>query len=70
MAGLTGGRREVLWLRRVTGVGRGVVLILVAPDAGGGERGVIAGGVAVAAVCRRHHMRSRQREGSVVVIEG
>jgi len=57
-------RRGVRWIAGV------VVIRLMTSDASGGQGRVIAGGVAVAAVGRRHHMQSRQREGSIVVIEG
>jgi len=50
--------------------GRVVVIGLMAADASGRQRGVVIVGMAIGARPRRHHVRSGQREGRVVVIEG
>ena len=64
----------ILASRREAGVRhwtfRIVVVGLVATDAGGRQRDVVVVDVAVGARPRRHHMRARQREWGVVVIEG
>ena len=68
VAALTG-RGEELRLRRVAGIGRVVVVGLMASDAGGRQRRVIVVHVAVAALPWRHRVRTSQGESSVVVIE-
>jgi len=61
---------EELRLRRVTRIGRVVVISLVAADASNRQRGVVVVHVAVGADTRRHGVRSRQRERRIVVVEG
>jgi len=62
--------REELRLCGVTGIRRLIVVGLMASDAGGGQSRVVAVDVAVGAHPWRHGMRTGQREGRVVVIEG
>ena len=62
--------REELWLRRVAGVGGVVVISLMAADTGRRHRGVVAVDVAVIAYPRRYRVRTGQREGRIVVVEG
>lgn len=69
MAILTSGGKE-LWLRSVAGIGRVVVVGLVASDAGGGQGRVVVVHVAITALSRRHSVRSGERECRVVVVEG
>ena len=69
VTGLARGR-EKLRLRRVTRIGRVVVIGLVATDARDGQRGVVVVDVAIGADARRHRVRSGQRERGVVVVEG
>lgn len=54
-------------MRRVAGL---VVVGLMASEAGGRQGCVVAVGMAVATVRRRHFVRARKREGGVVVIKG
>jgi len=61
--------REELRLSLVTRIGRVVVIGLMATDAGRGQSGVVAVDVAFGALPRRNRVRSRQREGGVVVVE-
>jgi len=63
------GGGEKLRLCRVARVRRVVVVRLVAADARRRQRRVIAVDMAVSADSRRHRMRTRQREGRVVVIK-
>lgn len=69
VAGLARGREE-LRLCRVSGIRRVVVISLVAADASRRQRGVVVIDVAIAALAWRDCVRSRQRERSVVVVEG
>lgn len=62
-------RGEELRLRGVPWIGRVVVVRLVATNASGRQRRVIVVYVAVYALARWNGMRSRQREGRVVVVE-
>ena len=68
VAGLARGRKE-LRLRRVTWIGRVVVVVLMATDARQGQRRVVAVDMAVCAHTRRHHVRTGKGESRVVVIE-
>lgn len=68
VAGLACGRKE-LRLRRVTWIGRVVVIVLMATDARQGQGCVVAVDMAIRAHTRRHHVRAGKRERSVVVIE-
>ena len=68
VAGLACSRKE-LRLRRVTWIGRVVVVVLMATDARQGQRGVVAVDMAVRAHTRRHHVRTGKGERCVVVIE-
>ena len=61
--------REKLWLRGVARIGRVVVIRLVTTDTRRWQRCVVVIDVAIRALPRRHRVRSRQRERSVVVIE-
>ena len=61
--------REKLRLRRVTGVGRVVVVRLMTADAGCRQRGVVVVDMAVGALPGWHGMRSSQRERRVVVVK-
>lgn len=61
--------REKLRLRRVSRVGSLVIVGLVATDASGRQSCVVIVDVAIGALSRRRLMRSRQREGRIVVIE-
>lgn len=69
VAGLARGREE-LRLRRVSWIRRVVVISLVATDASRRQRGVVVIDVTIAALAWRDRVRSRQRECSVVVVEG
>ena len=69
VAGLTG-RWEELRLRRMAGIGRVVVVGLVAADARDWQCCVIAVDMAIAALARRRSVRSRKGESRVVVIKG
>ena len=62
-------RREELRLRRMARIGRVVVVGLMTADACDGQRCVVGVDVAIAAQPGRHGVRSRKREGGVVVIE-
>ena len=62
-------RREELRLRRVSRIGRVVVIGLVAADARRGQRRVVVVDVAIRAHARRHHVRSGKGKGCVVVVE-
>lgn len=62
-------RGEELRLRFMAGIGRVVVIRLMATNASSRKRRVIVVHVAVYALARRNGMRSRQREGRVVVVE-
>ena len=62
--------REELWLLGVPRVRRVVVISLMASDASGWQRSVVVVDVAIGANARRHRVRTGQREGSVVVVEG
>ena len=68
VASLAGGREE-LRLRLVSGVGRVVVVGLVAANARGRQRRVIVVNVAIGADPRRNGVRASKGEGRVVVIE-
>ena len=61
--------REELRLRRVAWIGRVVVVVLMATDAGQGQRRVVVVDMAVRAHTRRHHVRTSKRERCVAVIK-
>ncbi len=63
------GSGEKLWLSRVAGIGRVVVVGLMATDAGSGKSGVVVVDMAIRADARRHQVRTCKGEGRVVVIE-
>ena len=58
-----------LRLRRMARIGRGVVIILMASNAGGWQSRVIAVEVAIGALPGRHGMRAGEGKRRVVVIE-
>lgn len=64
------GCREELRLRRMAGICRLVVVRLMASVANRGQCCVIAVGVAVATLPRRHLVRTGKRKSGVVVIKG